>query len=444
MSVSVQGYFDELIAWTTSKLEADEVLTASLSGENSDFVRFNGAEVRQAGSVQQRNLNLDLIAGSAHVAGDLQLSQDIEIDRARVGDLLADLRARRRLVPPDPYLLYATEVGSTERIEASDVPDSVQAIAEIQKAGAGRDLVGIYAAGETFTGFANSFGQRNWAQSATFNFDWSFYLREDKAVKNIYAGQHWVSDEFGAKVDWSSRQLDALARDAVDLNPGSYRTYLAPAAVSELVDMMSWGGFGLKSHRTKQTPLLKMVTEDVSLDPMIRLSEDTANGVGPDFQQQGFLRPDEVVLIEGGTYEDCLISPRSAQEYGTETNGASPSESPESMAMAGGGLPTADVLERLGTGLYVGNLWYLNFSDRAACRTTGMTRFATFWVEGGEIVAPANVLRFDDTAYNLLGTNLVDLTTEVETMLDPSTYGGRSSSSSRLPGALVGEMTFTL
>ena len=41
----------------------------------------------------------------------------------------------------------------------------------------------------------------------------------------------------------------------------------------------------------------------------------------------------------------------------------------------------------LGTGLFVGNLWYTNFSDRAACRTTGMTRFATFWIDEGEIVA---------------------------------------------------------
>ena len=59
-------------------------------------------------------------------------------------------------------------------------------------------------------------------------------------------------------------------------------------------------------------------------------------------------------------------------------------------------------------------------------------------------MAPANVLRFDDTAYNLLGSNLIGLTDEVETMLDPATYGGRSSASYRLPGALVEDMAFTL
>ena len=106
--------------------------------------------------------------------------------------------------------------------------------------------------------------------------------------------------------------------------------------------------------------------------------------------------------------------------------------------------PTEGVLDALGTGLYIGNLWYLNFSDRTACRTTGMTRFGTFWVEGGEIVAPIEVLRFDDTAYNLLGERLEGLADSAETILDSSTYGHRSMESLRLPGALVSEMTFTL
>ncbi|MDH3681299.1 MAG: metallopeptidase TldD-related protein [Acidimicrobiia bacterium] len=442
--MTAQTYFDELIIWAGSQLQGDEVLTASLTGEDSDFVRFNDGAVRQAGSVRQREITIDLIAGDTHCAAGVQLAQDADLDRARIGALIVELRDRLALVPPDPYLSYATDTASTERVTRGVLPEAKDAIGEIQAAGTDRDLVGIYASGDTFTGFANSLGQRNWHQSATFNFDWSFYLRADRAVKNLYAGRDWDDDAFAAKVAWSQTQLDALSHQAVDLKPGTYRTYLAPAALTELVDMMSWGGFGLKAHRTKQTPLLKMVTEGATLDTSVRIVEDTAGGVAPNFQQQGFLRPDEVVLIDSGRYHDHLVSPRSAREYGVATNGASPWESPESVAMAAGTLPTTEVLSRLDTGLYVGNLWYLNFSDRAACRTTGMTRFATFWVEGGEIVAPANVLRFDDTAYHLLGDNLVGLTDEVETMLDPATYGGRSSASHRLPGALVDDMAFTL
>jgi predicted Zn-dependent protease len=102
------------------------------------------------------------------------------------------------------------------------------------------------------------------------------------------------------------------------------------------------------------------------------------------------------------------------------------------------------VLRELDTGLYIGNLWYLNFSDRAAGRITGMTRFGTFWVEHGRIVAPANVLRFDDTIYRMLGQKLVNLTRGQDMLLSTWTYGERSTGSSRLPGALLDGMRFTL
>src|SRR5690606_1129652 len=139
-----------------------------------------------------------------------------------------------------------------------------------------------------------------------------------------------------------------------------------------------------------------------------------------------------------------LVSPRSAMEYGVETNGAASHESPESIDVAAGKLAQEEALSALGTGVYVGNVWYLNWSDRTACRTTGMTRFATFWVEGGEIVAPLNVMRFDESAYRMLGENLVDLTRERELILDADTYFRRKTLSARMPGALVEGFRFTL
>lgn len=149
-------------------------------------------------------------------------------------------------------------------------------------------------------------------------------------------------------------------------------------------------------------------------------------------------------MIEQGAYQDCLVSPRSAQEYEAVSNGADGGEMPLSLDMAAGTIPNERVLHALGTGLLIGNLWYLNYSDRNAARLTGMTRFATFWVENGEIQAPVNVMRFDDSLYRLLGDRLLGLTAEREFLLDPGSYGGRSSRSSRLPGAVIEELNFTL
>jgi predicted Zn-dependent protease len=174
------------------------------------------------------------------------------------------------------------------------------------------------------------------------------------------------------------------------------------------------------------------------------MSENTAEGVSPAFQADGFLKPAKVELISHGRLAEPLISPRSAKEYGLTTNAAGGGESPDSLDVAAGELEEKDALHALGRGLRISNLWYLNFSDRPAGRMTGMTRFATFWVEEGRVVAPASALRFDDSIYRLLGEELVGLTRGRELLLDASTYGERSTRSARLPGALVRSMRFTL
>ena len=114
------------------------------------------------------------------------------------------------------------------------------------------------------------------------------------------------------------------------------------------------------------------------------LRENTAGGIACGFQAEGFLRPDRWHWSRRRLV-GSLVSPRSAREYDVPTNGANASESPESLDLAAGTLAGADALAALGTGIYIGNLWYLNFSDRSACRMTGMTRFASFWVENGQI-----------------------------------------------------------
>ena len=73
-----------------------------------------------------------------------------------------------------------------------------------------------------------------------------------------------------------------------------------------------------------------------------------------------------------------------------------------------------------------------------------MTRFATFWVEDGRIIAPVNAMRFDDSIYRMLGDHRVDLSRERELLLDSSTYEARSTRSMRLPGALLRALKFTL
>jgi predicted Zn-dependent protease len=440
----LQGRFQELADHVQSRLHAGEEFLAEFNAEDSDFARFNHAQIRQAGRVTQKSISIDLVQGSRHSSAEITLSGEPATDRARCEAALEELRGRLPQLPEDPHLLFSREVHHTEAHGKDEIPDAGAALATALAAAAGREFVGIWASGGIYAGFANSFGQRNWYSSHTFNLDWSLYHRADKAVKCNYAGFAWDETEYRRRLDSAISQLEILAREPKTIPPGKYRVYLSPDALSEIIGMLAWGGLGLKSHRTKQTMLIKMVEEGWKLHSAVTLTENTRDGVAQNFQAQGFIRPDAVTLIEKGAFKDCLVSPRSAREYGVPTNGASSWEAPESVEMDAGEIPQAEIVTRLGTGVLVNNLWYLNFSDRPNCRMTGMTRFATFWVENGKIVAPLNVMRFDETIYRALGEKLIGLTQERSFILDASTYFHRSTGSWRLPGALVDDFTFTL
>jgi predicted Zn-dependent protease len=241
----------------------------------------------------------------------------------------------------------------------------------------------------------------------------------------------------------AARETSLLANPRRDVPPGEYRAFLAPRALQEITGLLAWGGFSARARQTKQSPLLRMQGGQ-TLSPKVSIAENTGEGVAPGFQADGFIKPPKIPLMAKGKLGEPLISPRSAKEYGLATNAANGGESPESLDFSAGELEDTDVLRALDRGLYISNLWYLNFSDRPAGRITGMTRFATFWVEGGRIVAPASPLRFDDSIYRLLGEKLVALTKKRELLLDASTYGERSTGSERLPGVLVEAMRFTL
>jgi len=440
----MRAHFEAVAKSVTGNLKGEEEFLLNYRAEDSTFIRFNKSAVRQGGHVKEIELSLDLIDGKRHAEASLNLTGDEAEDAARIARTLDDLRAARGETPEDPYLMVNETPANSERAIGGQMPGPGEIIDAVTAAGRGRDLVGFVASGPVYSGFANARGQRNWDEAASFNADWSFYAAGDKAVKTSHAGFDWDARAFARAAETAAGRLEALTRAPVTVKPGEYRAYLTPTALNEIMGMLSWGGFGLAAQKTRSTIFLKMIEGGARLNERVTLIEATGAGAAPAFQREGFLKPEAVTLIDKGDYRDCLVSPRSSAEYGVPTNGASGGEAPASLDMAAGELPEADALKALGTGVYVSNLWYLNFSDRSAGRLTGMTRFATFWVENGELVAPLNVMRFDDTIFRILGTNLEALTAERSLLLDPGTYGGRNLESARLPGALLSALRFTL
>ena len=73
-----------------------------------------------------------------------------------------------------------------------------------------------------------------------------------------------------------------------------------------------------------------------------------------------------------------------------------------------------------------------------------MTRYACFWVENGEFIAPIKNLRFDDSIYDFLGENLEAFTDFREFIPNIGTYETRSLGGILVLGMLVKDFTFTL
>ena len=436
--------FERAAAFALGRLTGDEVCALHFEGEESRFVRFNKAAVRQAGQVRQMRLNLQLIRGARQMQGSVTLTGDAEEDQSQIGRILGDLRGALPLLPEDPHLAYPADAAVSESEGMDRLPPAEEAVRDILSLSKGRDMAGFHAQGAICAGFASSLGARRWFASHPFNFDWSFYVRGDKAAKGRYAGFEWDREALAGRAARAARETELLARPERTVPPGRYRAYLSPYAVEDFVSTVARRGFGLKGLRTRRSSLLQMAEEGRRLSPLVRLEEAPASGAGPDFQEEGFPKAPRVPLLREGALGEPLVSPRSGKEYGVPTNGASEGEMPEALDMGAGDLPMEDALARLGTGVYIGDLWYLNYSDLASCRITGLTRFGTFWVEGGEIAAPLRVMRFDETAYRVLGENLTALTRERELILDPGTYRQRSTRSAVTPGALVEEFALTL
>lgn len=435
--------FETLVGDARKALQTGEQFTLGYSAEQSQFVRFNHAKVRQAGEVSQASAQLRLIRDGRQAEQQLTLSGDAQLDSQRLIAALEQLRQTLPLLAVDPYLRLDESAWHSQSQQEQPLPELSEVLALLDHEAGDLDLVGIYAAGPICRGFASSFGAFGWHQANSFNFDWSLFHENGEAVKANYAGQVWSSDDFTERLRQAREQLGFLGRPAITLKPGSYRAYLAPAAMDEIAGMLCWGGFSAQALATGNSALQRLYNGDARLSPLVSFAEQVSGSLSPAFSDEGSPRLD-VPLIRQGEALHRLISARSAAEFELQANGADSYESPCALSLAAGSLPGEQILERLGTGLYISNLWYLNYSDLPAARMTGLTRFATFWVENGQIQGPVSTMRFDDSLYSLLGSQLEDLTQEREMILSTSTYGQRSTGSSHLPGALVKGLTLTL
>lgn len=436
-------HFDAVTDPLFASLKAGEELTANLVAEESLFVRFNANRVRQNTNVEQRAISLKLQADGRTVEKSRTLTGRADADRAALASLLDACRAEAKQLPPDPNQVPMQNNGeSSEEFRGALLApeDAVRAVAGSAE---GLDLAGLYSGGPAIRANRNSKGQRHWFATENFFLDYSLY-NGPKAAKGTYAGARWSQKDWEKNLHHTRDQLALLSKPKATVKPGQYRTYLAPTAFANLCGMMGWGALSGAAWKQGYSAFKKFADGEVTLSKLFTLRENFGLGLTPRFNELGEVAPAQLPLIENGKLASLLVSSRTAKEFGLKGNFASGQEAPRALEVLPGTLAERDVLKELGTGLYLSNLHYLNWSDPVSARITGMTRYACFWVEGGEIAGPIQDLRWDESLYEALGPKLLALTSHSETDPATETYFHRALGGSRTPGALIDRFTYTL
>jgi predicted Zn-dependent protease len=368
-----------------------------------------------------------------------------EIDWELVSTALQELRDELTLLPIDPYLVLPSGNNISREINIGKLLTPEILVPSILEPVANLDFTGMYAGGIVIRGYGDSSGQKHWFVTDSFNLDYSLFMASGQAVKGTFAGSEWNEAAYLAKINDGKQQLEMLSRPVKELPKGQYKTYFAPAAVADLLGMLSWGAISEASIQQGNSALAALSRQEKQLSSKFTLKENFQSGLVPRFNNLGEMAAPELTLIEKGILINSLVNSRTAKEYHKPANGANGSETLRSPEINPGNLIFEEILPSLDTGLYVSNLHYLNWSDRPSGRITGMTRYACFWVENGEIIAPIANLRFDESLYRFWSAeNLIDLTNFQEFIPEVGTYESRQLGGSLVPGMLVKNFTYTL
>jgi predicted Zn-dependent protease len=440
----MEKIFNQLSESLFSELNSGENLILSFDGEMSQFIRFNHAKVRQTGLVDDADLGLKFILNNRSVHGGFTVSGNFDIDVARGQSEIVRMRLEAQEIPEDPFVVFPENAGSSHDIKSSKSLPFENAIDAILPAMSGMDFVGIWANGKMFRGNANNLGQKHWFETDSFSLDYSMVTPEHQMVKGSFAGNNWDQNEYESYVNKSREKLSLMERKPVKIDTGNYRTWFESAAVSDFLGMFSWNGISEASLRQGCSGFGRMRHDDIRLSPKFSVIEDFSPGFCPKFNSNGEVSAEKLSLIENGELKNTLVSSRSAKEYGVKSNSAESGEYLRSPNMAVGSLNHNDVVSEIGKGLYLSNIHYLNWSDNAGGRITGLTRYACFWVENGEIVAPIETMRFDDSFYNFFGERLLEVEDKSSVNPEVETYGGRSLGATTCPGILVDDFALTL
>ncbi len=394
--------------------EAEVLVKARRAREAN--TRFARNEITSNGDVDETTLEVRIAMGQRHASAETN-----QLDTESLRNLVARAVAMARLAPEDPESMpmlgaqrYAT-VGA-----AFDTPTfALDAPARAHAANA--SIAAATAKGLQGAGFYQHSG---WAVALKTSRGLVATHRQTQASLEVTArtadgtGSGWA---MGASHKAGDVDAAAVARVATDkavrskgprlLDPGRYTVILEPVAVAELLGFLA-GGLDARSADEGRSFFGKpgggnRVGEKLFADAVTFRSDptDPATPEAP-FDDEGEpLAPTS--WIDKGTLASLVYT-----RYWAKKVGKAPTGDPNVFTLAGGTASGVDDLVRgVPRGLLVTRFWYTRWVDQQSMLITGLTRDGVFLIENGQVVAPVNNFRFNESPITVL-RNLDGLTKE--------------------------------
>jgi len=201
------------------------------------------------------------------------------------------------------------------------------------------------------------------------------------------------------KIAQTALKKAAKSRNPIGIESGQYTVILEPAAVGQLLLMLSFMGFGCRTFYQHRSFMSGKIGEMIAGNNFT-VSEDPSD---PDFSYcpfdyEGVFRK-KVELINGGTakgvvyntYYANLMDALSTGNALAPTKGYGPY--PKTLSVAPGEKTIEEMIQSTEKGIYITHFWYINFLNPMKTMVTGTTLDGTFLIENGKITKPIKNMR---------------------------------------------------
>jgi PmbA protein len=197
-------------------------------------------------------------------------------------------------------------------------------------------------------------------------------------------------------------------RGAQPLEPGSYPVILEPAAVDDMLGLLSWIGLGANAYQEGRSFMSGRMGERV-VGENVTIWDDATDprNLPIAFDWEGVPKR-SLMLIENGVARGIAYDSYTAHKDGVQSTGhAFPAPNtagplPVNLFLEAGAHSEDEMIASMERGLLVSRFHYTNIVHEKQTIITGMTRDGTFLIEDGKVARPIQNLRFTQSITDAL------------------------------------------